>query len=318
MLLLWLITRNKDTGLIIDELFQADYLWIILAMLCAILSHFLRAIRWNRLIRTMGYKTKTLQTFYAVMTGYLTNLALPRMGEITRCIALGKASKTPVNALAGTVVAERVFDLISLMAIVLMTILLQFNFLKGFLYRTFWIPVIDRSTENWLPIVIITGLILLVLMFFVFYFRKKLSDPSDGSFYFRIKRQYYGFLNGIKTIKRMKGKGWFMLHSFLIWGLYYLTVYLCFFALTATSHLTPIAGLTLLTVGSLGILAPVPGGIGTYHFMTIITLTELYSIAPEPAASYAYITHATQIIVNIIAGGASWVILSVNSKKLMG
>lgn len=116
----------------------------------------------------------------------------------------------------------------------------------------------------------------------------------------------------------MKGKGWFILHSFLIWGLYYLTVYLCFFALAPTSHLTPIVGLTLLTVGSLGILAPVPGGIGTYHFMTIITLTELYGIGAESAASYAYITHATQIVVNIIIGLGSWIILSVNSKKMMG
>ncbi len=301
-----------------DEVRQANYFWIVLAMLCAILSHFLRAIRWNRLIGTMGYKTRPMQTFYAVMTGYLTNLALPRMGEITRCIALSKASKTPVNALAGTVVAERVFDLFSLMLIALLTILLQFNFLKGFLYRTFWNPLIERSTENWTPIAIVAVATLLLLFFLFVLIRRKLSDPREGSLYFRLNRQYHGFLTGIKTIKRMRGKKWFMLHSFLIWVLYYLTVYLCFFALSPTSHLTPIVGLTLLTVGSLGILAPVPGGIGTYHFMTIITLTELYSIAPEPAASYAYITHATQIVVNVIAGLASWVILSVNSKKMMG
>ncbi len=297
---------------------QADYFWIVLSMLCAVLSHFVRAIRWNRLIRTLGYKTSSMQTFYAVMTGYLTNLAIPRMGEITRCITLSKASKIPVNALAGTVVAERVFDLISLAFIVLMTIMLQFNFLKGFLFHTFWNPIIERSTENRIPIAIVTSATILFLVFLFVFFQKKLTDPRDGSYYFRLKRQYHGFMNGIKTIKRMQGKGWFMLHSFLIWGLYYLTVYLCFFALTPTSHLTPIVGLTLLTVGSLGILAPVPGGIGTYHFMTIITLTELYDIGAEPAASYAYITHATQIVVNVIAGAASWFILSVNSKKLMG
>ena len=114
----------------------------------------------------------------------------------------------------------------------------------------------------------------------------------------------------------MRGKAWFMLQSLLIWGLYYLTVYLCFFAIPATSHLSPAAGLTLLAVGSLGILAPVPGGIGTYHFMTIITLTELYSISPEPATSYAYIAHATQIIVSIVIGTISWFILSLQSRKL--
>ncbi len=113
----------------------------------------------------------------------------------------------------------------------------------------------------------------------------------------------------------MRGKGYFVMYTALIWGLYFLTVYLCFYAIPATAHLSPFAGLTLLAVGSLGILAPVPGGIGTYHFMTIITLTELYGIDSEPATSYAYITHTNQIIVNVLAGICAWIILSISQKK---
>ncbi len=315
VLLLYLITRGQDVELIVQELRQANYFWIFLAMICAVISHFLRAARWNRLIRTMGYKTSTFQTFYAVMTGYLANLAVPRMGEVTRCLTLSKASKTPFNALAGTVVAERVFDFFTIMAIVFFTIVFQFSFLRSFIRRTFLDPAIQKGTENWIPLVIgVVIAILLIAGLFIFV-RYRQKNPVASGFFYKVQRHFKGFINGVKTIKRMRGKGWFVLHSILIWGLYYLTVYLCFFAIPATSHLSPVAGFTLLAVGSLGILAPVPGGIGTYHFLTIITLRELYEIAPEPATSYAYIAHANQVAVNIILGIISWIILSFQQKK---
>lgn len=315
ILLLWLITRGQDLDLLREEFRQANYRWILLAMLCAFLSHFLRAVRWNMLIGTMGYRTSSRQTFYSVMTGYLANLAIPRMGEITRCVTLSKSTGTPFNALAGTVVAERVFDVFSLFAIVIITIVSQFGFLKNFLYGMFWQPLVIRSQENWIMLLLL-GIVLLALGLGIFLFVKsKLRDPKEHSFFHKVKRQLRGFLEGTKTIRHLRGKGWFVLHTILIWGLYFMTVYLCFFAIQATSHLTLFAGLTLLAVGSLGILAPVPGGIGTYHFLTIITLTELFGIASEPATSYAYITHATQIMVNILGGTASWIILSMQHKS---
>ncbi len=315
LLLLWLITRGQDIEQIMSEFRSADYRLIFLAMLCAFCSHFLRAVRWNMLIRTMGYRTSSRQTFYAVMTGYLANLAIPRMGEITRCVTLSKSTATPFNALAGTVVAERVFDVFSLFAIVFITIISQFGFLKNFLDKLFWQPMVSRGLENWIPLLAIGLGMLAIGLAILFFVRNKLRNPLENSFFHKIKRQLRGFIDGVKTIRHLRGKAWFVLYTFLIWGLYFMTVYLCFFALQATSHLGLFAGLTLLAVGSLGILAPVPGGIGTYHFLTIITLTELYSIASEPATSYAYITHATQIIVNIIGGTASWIILSLQNKS---
>lgn len=314
LLLLYLITRGQNTELIIQELRQANYFWIVLAMVCAIISHYLRAVRWNRLIRTMGYKTKPFQTFNAVMTGYLANLAIPRMGEITRCVTLSKASNTPFNALAGTVVAERAFDFFTMMAIVFLTIVFQFGFLRSFIKQTFMEPALQRGSDHWLLFASVAAIVLVVVVVMVFIIRKKHQNKSSSKFFLKLQRQMKGFVNGIKTIKRMRGKGWFVFHTLVIWGLYYLTVYLCFFAIPATSHLSPVTALTLLAVGSIGILAPVPGGIGTYHFLTIITLRELYHIAGEPATSYAYITHATQIIVNIVAGTISWIILSFQQK----
>jgi len=315
LLILWLITRGQDVEQIREEFRQANYGWILLAMGCALMSHFIRAVRWNMLIRALGYKTNPFQTFFAVMTGYLANLALPRMGEITRCVTLNKATKTPFNVLAGTVVAERVFDFFTLCAIVFITIATQFGFLRSFLDRIFWSPLIRISAEHWLQAAVMAAGFILLVLGAILFIRRKFSDPIEGGFFYKLKRQLRGFGNGIKTIMTVKGKGWFLLYTLLIWGLYYMTVYLCFFAIQATSHLTPVAGLTLLAVGSLGILAPVPGGIGTYHFLTILTLTELYGIQSEPATSYAYITHATQIVVNILAGSVAWIILSIREKQ---
>ncbi len=315
ILILWLITRGQDVARIADEFRQANYFWILLAMAAAVLSHFLRAVRWNMLINTMGYKTRPLQTFLALMTGYLANLAVPRMGEITRCVTLSKASKTPFDALAGTVLAERTFDLFSMLLIVFITIAGQFSFLREFLSRVIWTPALERGSAHWVLISVTATVLAGLIIFTLLFFKKKMKNPVEGSFFFRLKRHLHGFGNGFRTIKTMRHKGWFVLYTLMIWFLYYLTVYLCFFAIEATSHLTMLAGLTLLAVGSLGILAPVPGGIGTYHFLTIITLRELYVIAPEPATSYAYITHATQIVVNVVAGSIAWIVLTAKMKK---
>ncbi|MFP4467855.1 MAG: lysylphosphatidylglycerol synthase transmembrane domain-containing protein [Bacteroidales bacterium] len=315
LLILWLITRGQDLELIRREFRQANYGWILLAMLAALMSHFIRAVRWNMLIRALGYQTNPFQTFFAVMTGYLANLALPRMGEITRCITLNKATKTPINVLAGTVVAERVFDFFSLVAIVFITVVTQFGFLRDFLEKIFWSPLLKTGAEHWLQAAVLAMAFIFLVFGAILFIRRKLTAPPEGGFFYKLKHQLRGFGNGIKTIMTIKGKGWFLLYTLLIWGLYYMTVYLCFFAIQATSHLTPVAGLTLLAVGSLGILAPVPGGIGTYHFLTILTLTELYGIQSEPATSYAYITHATQIVVNILAGSVAWIVLSIREKQ---
>ncbi len=314
-LLLWLITRGQDVEQIMLELRGARYRWIIAAILFALISHYLRAIRWNMLIGTMGYQTKASQTFYAVMTGYLANLALPRMGEVTRCITLSKVSRTPFNALAGTVLAERVFDFITLVAIVVVTLVAQFGFLRSFMNRLFWSPLIERAGDHWLPALAILLAVAGLLTTGILFLKHKSKRPREGSFFYKLRRQYRGFANGFRTIATMRRKWWFVTLSVLIWACYFMTVYLCFFAISATSHLGLQAGLTLLAVGSLGILAPVPGGIGTYHFVTIISLTELYGIASEPATSYAYITHATQMLVNIVAGTLSWIILSLQGKR---
>jgi glycosyltransferase 2 family protein len=313
--LLWLIGRGQDIHQILREFREANYLWILMAAAATLLSHVLRAKRWNLLIGSMDYPVKTGQTFYALMTGYLSNLAVPRLGELTRCLVLSRSGTPPLNTLIGTVLIERVFDMLCLGLIIFLTIAFQLGFLREFLDRMVINPLLGQGSANMLGLGLIFVVGLLLMVWALLALRSKLKDPPENGFFFKLKRQVHGVKNGVKTIARMEKKVQFLLYSAGIWMLYFLMVYLCFFALSSTAHLGVSTGITLLAVGSLGIVAPVPGGIGTYHFLTITALTELYGIAPEPAISYAYISHATQMVVIIAAGTISWVLISLEQKK---
>ena len=311
LLLLWWVTRGQDLDKIMEEFRNANYFWIAMAMVAGIFSHVFRAVRWNILIRSLGYKVKLGNTFHAVMSGYLANLVVPRLGEVSKCAVLSKSDGIPFNSLAGTMIAERFVDLITLILLMFFTIAFQFHFLKDFLYDFFFGSLIEKGSSALLIFLLAGGAVLALAIGFLWWLRRRLREAKPDTFGYKLRRQLRGFGNGIKTLWRMRNKGWFLLYSLVIWGLYFLNAYLGFFAISARSHLSPDAGITLLAVGSLGILAPVPGGIGTYHFITIATLTQLYNIAPEPATSYAYITHAGQMLLIISTSVILWFIFSI-------
>ena len=311
--ILWYITRGQDLDRIWNEFLGANFIWVILSIVSGAISHVLRALRWNLLINSMNHTSRISTTFYALMTGYLANFAVPRLGEVTRCATLSKYSGVPFNVLAGTVVAERVFDMICLLTLIFFTIVFQFQFLKEFLDYYVFSPLLTM-TEGKIWIILLLGFIGLGFLFLMWKYFKNVSSQKQ-SLPSKIKRQLVGFLKGMASLGLVKNKVLFLVYSFFIWALYLTMVYLVFFALNATSHLGIMAGLTLLVMGSLGIVAPVPGGVGTYHFIVIITLTELYAIAIEPATSYAYLAHASQMLMVILLGAFSWIMLSFKVKE---
>lgn len=312
--ILWYITQNQDVAKIGSELREARFFWIFMALLFGVFSHVVRALRWKLLIRSLGFHPKTSTTFYSLMTGYLTNLVIPRMGEITRCATLSRYSGLPFNALAGTVVAERVFDMLCLLLLIFLTVVFQFPFLKEFLTEYVFTPLLLLVQGNyWL---LILGLLTAMGLVLVFLLYLKGVDRENSGWGAKIKRQLIGFGRGVKSLFFLRHKLLFAGLSVLIWFFYFMTVYLCFFAIQATSTLGVADAFTVLALGSLGIVAPVPGGIGTYHFVVITTLTELLGVAREPATSYAYIAHATQTLMVMILGGISWLALSLKFKPI--
>jgi len=286
----------------ISDLQKANFEWIILSIIVSLIAHFLRAYRWNLMIGSLGHGTPSLlNTFHAVIMGYLANLAFPRMGELARCTVINKSDRIPVTKLLGTVIAERVTDLLMLGLIFLLAILLEFKLLSGFLNEHVLSKLSGRIGDF---ILLISGLILLfvITIFFLIMIKKKKWGLTERIFHF-----FSGMKAGILSVKSMENKSGFLLSSVFIWLLYGLSYYLCFFALIATSSLGPGAALSTLVFGSLAMIAPVQGGIGAFHWMVSEGLMA-YGISKTDGLSYALLVHTSQTLIILIIGSLSLIL----------
>lgn len=308
LFLFWLSMRKLNFDEMMKEIAAANYYWAALGLVLAIISHIFRSLRWNLLINSMGYKTRLSTTFYALMVGYMANTAVPRMGEFMRCGVLSKKEKIPFNALFGTVISERLFDLIVLMILLLAVVLFQWGLLGDFVVRM-TAPFVEKIQSNIILLAVlgIFGLLTIGLLIFVYFKHNSKLQKLPG--YVALHNLMIGLAQGIRTIERMKQKGLFLFHTVMIWFFYILMVYIPFRMLPETEHLSFMAGVTLLAIGSLGIVAPVPGGIGAYHFIAKAVLTELYAIGGNAAGSFAVITHALQSLLNVLTGAFGYVML---------
>ena len=315
VLFLWLVFRRVDVHEVFQDILKADYYWVGVALIAAVISHLARAARWNILINSLGYKTRLSTTFYAVMIGYLANTAVPRLGEVSRCGVLSSKDKIPFNGLFGTVVVERVFDMIILLLIIIGVIVFQLNLVGAFVNRVIFIPLFSNVEKNIGSILLIIFIAVAVVFLIIFLIRKYKDRLKKLGFYEKLALFLKGFVEGLKTIKNMKRKGLFLFYTILIWTMYTCMVFFVFFAMEGTNFLDFGDAVTVMSIGSLGIVAPVPGGIGTYHFITKAILVELYAVLPTAAASYATLSHAAQTIMIIILGGLSFILILIQKRR---
>ncbi|MCF8302438.1 MAG: flippase-like domain-containing protein [Bacteroidales bacterium] len=312
--LLWLALRGQDFELMFIELKNANYWWIGASLVPAAISHISRAARWNIMIRSLGYKTQIFNTFWAVMIGYFANLAVPRLGELTRCGVLNREQNIPMNSLIGTVISERVFDFITLALIAFLVVIFQLDFLADFLDKYVLNPLSANVSGNVTLIILYIVGVIVGGFLFLFFIKLNKERIKNLSFYEKVRNIIVGLIDGLKTIKRMDQKWAFILHTLNIWIMYFLMIYLAFPALRATSQLGIIDGLTVLTLGSVGMVAPVPAGIGAYHYIVTKTLMDVYQIASEASASFALIVHTSQNLFIVLLGSISVLVLTVTKK----
>lgn len=162
LLLMYFAFKGIDLENFWHNLKQANFLWVILALILALTSHLVRAYRWNLLIEPIGYKPRLLYTFYAVLIGYLANLAFPRIGEVTRCASLNRSDKIPLDSLLGTVIAERAIDLVSLVVLLMAVFLIRVEFYGKFINDKIFTPMVDSMAE-WINLSIWFWVLILVL-----------------------------------------------------------------------------------------------------------------------------------------------------------
>ena len=313
LLLLWFAFRKVDTGKFVDDLRGANYYWLILSVLFGFFAFVSRARRWILLIHPLGYNPSLKNSFYALMTGYLANLALPRMGEITRCVALGKKGKIPVDQLIGTVVVERSIDFISLMFIMIALIFTSGDQVGLFLKNSIQIPIQKMFGATW--IIWFTSFLFLfsaVTLFLLVRYKNSLRKFRFFSKMFDVGR---GIINGLKTISNMERKWEFLFHTIFIWLNYAFMTYVVFFSMESTSFLTFRDSIFILVIGGLGMSAPVSGGIGAFHYIVQQGLYIVKGIPLEDGFAYATLTHESQLIFVVITGAISFFIIFRKDRK---
>jgi uncharacterized membrane protein YbhN (UPF0104 family) len=308
--LLYWAFRGMEMERVLQDLQQAHYQWVAIAIICGILSHLSRAARWRLLIEPMGYQARLSTSFFAVMSGYLMNFIVPRMGEVSRCALLGRSDNIPFDKLVGTVLVERLIDLLMVVVLVSLILAVQFDLLSAWLMDNFQKSQSGNGggIPSWLLIV---AAIAVLGAFVLWVFRDKLSNTA---LYQKIRSFAEGMIEGLKSVMKLNKPTLFIFHSIFIWVMYFLMSYFVFFALDATAHLGLAAGLTTLFTGTLAIIVPVPGGIGTYHTLVAAGLL-LYGIEDGDGKIYATLSHASQMFMIFVIGGSSLMIMALSSRK---
>ena len=318
-LIIYLLFRNQDPVALVEKISEVEFGWVILSMIFGGWAYVNRGIRWIVLIDALGYKSSKINSVSAVSVGYFTNMFIPRAGEISRCTALNKVEKIPVDKLFGTILVERLLDFVFLIILFLLILILKFDLILQF-FTELGLQSSGSVTSSSTKYYVLVAVLLFCGL--AYYLLKKWIVTTI--FYKKITKFIDGLKEGFKSIKKMKRKSFFWFHTFSIWIMYFLMTYVCFQAIPETSHLSISDGLFLLVLGGIGMVIPTPGGVGSYHAIVMIGLSVLgvgtivlseNGDPSNPALLFPTIVHIAQTLVAIIMGSIGLLVLFLSKKK---
>ena len=302
--LMYLAFKDQNISEIISKLSTVKYEWLIISILFGALAFTSRGLRWIYLINALGYKASKKNSINSVAVGYLTNILIPRAGEISRCTSLQQVEKIPFDKLFGTIILERVIDFAILITLILTTLLYKFKEINVFFKEVF-----GESSGNIFSNPILLFLIGFVLVIFIF--KKQIKKLS---FFEKIIKVLNGLKDGFSSLKKINNKTPFILHTIFIWVMYILMTYVCFFAIEETKHLNLFDGIYITVIGGLGMVVPSQGGIGSYHLAVKLGLVGI-GIGVQPALLFAFAVHTAQTLMAIVFGIISSFLLISHKKK---
>lgn len=276
--------------------------WLLLMAGIFMLGQVIRSERWRMLVTSTGHPVTFSHSFLALMIGYLVNLVIPRGGEVSRCYYLYKLSGSPVETSFGTVVVERLVDLLCLVMLIALSFAIESEKLFAFVST---LPIQASGLTGKL---VIAGIVLLIVVaggLGLYGYAKK--NQKLGSFF---TRTWKGFKQGLAAVFRLERKALFIFYSVAIWALYFLMSYCVVMAFRETSVLGITAVLSLFAIGAIAMAAPLPGGAGSYHTLVPAGLVFLYAIPQTDAVAFTFVFHAWQTLIMIVAGAISLVITS--------
>ncbi len=289
----------EDKTAIINSFKTANYWWVLLSLVCGALSHFSRAYRWKFMLEPLGYKPKFPNLVMTVLISYLVNLVFQRAGDVARATAISKYEEIPFEKSLGTIVAERIADVIMLLSIIAIAFFLQADLIKSLLIKE------DSNPMQTIFILLILGIVAVV----GFYFLKK----SKNAFAIKVRNFISGLIEGAKSILKMKNKWAFIFHTVFIWVMYVMMFYVVTFALPETTNLPFEAIIVGFVVGGIS-MALTNGGLGYYPFFVAKVLV-LYGIAENPANAFGWIMWTAQTLMILVFGGLSFLFLPMYNKE---
>jgi uncharacterized protein (TIRG00374 family) len=292
-------TSPEDRSNIIKYIKNADYRYVLLSAFFGILSHLSRAFRWQYLLNPLGYRPKIINSTLAVLIGYLSNLGIPRSGELLRATAMDRYENIPFQKAFGTIIAERAVDLLMLTGFVSLALGLQYELIANAL-----------KLEHLQPYQILVGL---TVGIFVFLGLRKILLQSTHPVIVKISVFFKGIWEGISTLTKMKKKGFFVGHTLFIWSMYFMMFWIIKFAIPETVDLGLNALIPAFVVGGLSISAT-NGGIGVYPY-TVSLVLIVFEISKESSLAFGWIMWSCQTLMVITFGALAFFALPLVNRQ---
>ncbi len=295
--LVWYSLSSVSIHTLIKYFKEANYSWIALGLFFGLLSHLSRAYRWKFLLEPIGYKPNFGNSVMAVLVAYLVNYAVPRAGEVSRAAVMTNYENIPFEKGFGTIVAERITDLIMMLIIIAITLFVQFDFIYDLLIKNF----------NPIKIGVILGI--LIVVFSIFSSRVKKAKSGIG---LKIKNFIAGLIEGATSVFKMKHKWAFIFHTVFIWVMY---IFMFWATIPAIEGLhVPFGGILIGFIAGGFSIAATNGGIGLYP-IAVAGALALFGVAQEPATAFGWIMWTAQTAMIIIFGGLAFLLLPIYNKN---
>jgi len=283
---------------------------IVLSMLSGMLAHFFRALRNILLIDPLGYRVRKTTAFYSVMTCYLANLAIPRLGEVLRCTLLQRYDQVPFQKSLGTVVADRMFDLLIFAFLFILILFLNSELISSLgVKEQFALWIGGKWSMIWEMKIAIVFILLILTVGLVYYLRrKKKSGKKQSKIAAFIKKIVLGLWQGLISVKDLKHPYLFVIYTIAIWVCYYFGTYFCISAFDFLQHLSPMPPFIILVVGAIGFMIA-QGGLGAYPLF-VAGILLLYNIDYAQGLAAGWIGWSAQTLMILIVGFASLILAS--------
>lgn len=299
----WFLYKDIAIESLLDQIRSSNWFWIGFSLAISLFGFWLRGWRWTLLVHSdEGRKFHAGDAYHALMIGYLVNLLIPRAGEIARCGVLKRTKGIPLGLLVGTVLLERSIDLVFLASTITLAFFVESELFLNLANQLVDLRLLGDEFLSNLPILIAGTLIFGLFLYLLFNRYKDHGLIQKSQHFFR---EIY---TGLKSIGNLKNPAGFWLSSLIIWFIYFLTMYTVAQGVQSTANLSSGEILLVMVMGSIGMIAPVQGGIGTFHALVAFILIQL-GVSEEDGKIFAAIIHGTQVILILIAGLVSWLMI---------